>query len=968
VLPIARNPAKLAQLAELEGRMIWWAAVAGALIGWSVSYSGAFGFILGGLAGAGLGAWLRSEVRREIRDAVNQALAARPAAAAERWDGAGVVAESEPATPPSAMARAATPPPAVAEPLDQPWREELAAARDVREREYVPPEPSGPSAAEELVGRVRDWFLGGNTILRVGLVILFVGLVFLARLVGGIIPLEGRLALVGLAGAALLGFGLYKRLARPDYALHLQGAGVAVMYLTVYAAAKVWPVLPPGIAFGFMVVIASLGAALAVLQNSQTLALASFLGGYAVPVLLGGESKTPLPLFSYLTILNLAVLGIAWKKSWRPLNLLGFFASFGIATLWGLDRYSDQHFLICELFLAATVAIYLATAVLYAHNTPGKLGNFADSTLLFGTALTGFGLQAGMVHDRPYAAAWSALGFGAVYLGVTAWTMRRKDPAMRLMNESMLAIGVGFVTMAIPLALEAKWTSAAWALEGAGAFWVGSRQARWMPRAFGMTLQVLAALILFTTMQANISAVPFANNGFVGPLLIALPLLFTAWLLRTQQPHSGSAMAKGWAPAEFGLRHVWFLAGFFFAALALLHEITRALPAVTADGWPEPVFHWWQKGLLAMLAILGLMALFDRFGRAKDWATATWPGRASIAVLVLGFLYALLNDRSVLDLPDLIAWIAALGLHYRLLQRQDRAGIGRRWNGAVHTIGALLLTAMLAQCLFELIDRADLWNTSWAGVVFLIAGCAMLALLTRWAGRAAPAGPDGLGWPLDPHARAYWWRAGAVLAAMTWIGALSAAWFAEGVSDPLPYVPLLNPIDLSVALAFVALALWRQLLGTAKDLPRLGQALAGNLGLGAGAVLAFVAVNGIWVRTAHHFMGVPWDYTTLSSPTVLTGFSILWTLMAMGLMLFALRRAMRVPWLAGAVLLGVVVAKLLFVDMGQAEGWARIVAFIGVGVLMLLIGYFVPLPPRKGDEEPPRKGDEAPPRQPKENA
>jgi uncharacterized membrane protein len=171
------------------------------------------------------------------------------------------------------------------------------------------------------------------------------------------------------------------------------------------------------------------------------------------------------------------------------------------------------------------------------------------------------------------------------------------------------------------------------------------------------------------------------------------------------------------------------------------------------------------------------------------------------------------------------------------------------------------------------------------------------------------------------------------------------------VSDPLPYLPLLNPIDLSVALAFVALALWRQLLGTAKDQPRLGQALAGNLGLGAGALLGFVAVNGMWVRTAHHFMGVAWDYSTLSSPTVLTGFSILWTLLAMALMLFARARAMRVPWLAGAVLLGVVVAKLLFVDMGQAEGWARIVAFIGVGVLMLLIGYFVPLPPRKSEEK-----------------
>ncbi len=934
--------------------MIWWAAVAGALIGWTTSYMGAFGLIVGGMIGAALGAWLRSEVHREVREAMGRALSAQAIAQPERWDGGGVAAEPVPSVPDRAIPRSAAPAPQTARPLEPAWRDELAAARDTREREYVPPEPSGPSAAEELFGKVRDWFLGGNTIVRVGLVVLFVGLVFLARLVAqaGLFPIEMRLATVGLAGAALLGVGYWKRIARPDFALHLQGGGVAVMYLTVFASAKHYEVMPPGAAFGFMIVIAALGAVLAIVQNSQTLALASFLGGYAVPVLLGGDSKTPLPLFSYLTVLNVAVLVIAWKKSWRPLNLLGFFASFGIATAWGLSRYGDQHFLICEVFLAITVAIYLATAVLYAHNTPGKLGNFADSTLLFGTALTGFGLQAGMVHDKPYAGAWSALGFGAVYLGVTAWTMRRKDPAMRLMNESMLAIGVGFVTMAIPLALEAKWTSAAWALEGAGAFWVGTRQARWMPRAFGMALQVLAALILFTTLQPNVSAVPFANNGFVGPLLIALPLLLTAWLLRTEQPHSGSAVAKVWAPIEYKLRHVWFLGGFFFAALAAVNEISRALPAATADGWTVPVFAEWQANLLAMLALLGLMALFDRLGRARDWATAIWPGRASVMVLIVAFLVSLLAGRNVFDLPDLFAWIAALGLHFRLLQRQDSGATwgSKRWNGAVHTIGALLLTAMVASGLYQLINYADLWNSSWAGVVFLIAGCGMLALLTRWAGHAASAGTEGRSWPLDPHARAYWWRAAAVLALLTWIGALSAAWLAEGVSDPLPYVPLLNPIDLSVALAFVALALWRQMLGQAKELPQLGRALAGNTGLGAGALLAFVAVNGMWLRTAHHFMGVPWDYSTLSDPTVLTGFSILWTLMAMGLMLFAQRRAMRVPWLAGAVLLGVVVAKLLFVDMGQAEGWARIVAFIGVGVLMLLIGYFVPLPPRKPEE------------------
>ena len=44
-------------------------------------------------------------------------------------------------------------------------------------------------------------------------------------------------------------------------------------------------------------------------------------------------------------------------------------------------------------------------------------------------------------------------------------------------------------------------------------------------------------------------------------------------------------------------------------------------------------------------------------------------------------------------------------------------------------------------------------------------------------------------------------------------------------------------------------------------------------------------------------------------------------------------------------------AKLLLVDMSSAEGWQRIVTFIAVGILMLVIGYFVPLPPRQGEAE-----------------
>jgi uncharacterized membrane protein len=248
-----------------------------------------------------------------------------------------------------------------------------------------------------------------------------------------------------------------------------------------------------------------------------------------------------------------------------------------------------------------------------------------------------------------------------------------------------------------------------------------------------------------------------------------------------------------------------------------------------------------------------------------------------------------------------------------------------------------------------------LWGTSWSGVTFLVAVTMILFALTLWAGRAAGETRGNFAWPLDPHARAYWWIAAVPLAMLAYFGALLTAALAQGITAPLPYVPLFNPVDLSVGLALAALLLWRRMVGGAAHRPPDSLALFSPFAPAAAALLGFVAVNAIWLRTAHHWLGVEWSAETLAaSPAVQLGLAILWTLMAMTLMLLAARRASRVIWILGAGLLVLVVAKLLLVDMSSAAGWQRIATFIGVGVLMLVIGYFVPLPPRR-DETPPRK-------------
>lgn len=931
--------------------MIFWSIAAGALLGWSMADFSGFGLFLGALIGAAMGSWLRSAVRTEIAQANDLALA---------WNGP----FERPATLPDTIepmpevaprpAFEAAPEPTLARIIGD---EAPAASPSYAADE----EPLETPQGDQWLGKARDWLLGGNTIVRVGLVILFVGLTFLVRLVAhaGLLPIEARLALVATAGAALLAVGFTNRVTRPAFGLALQGTGVAVLYLTVFAAARIFGLMPPLVAFGLMILFASLGCALALLQDARGLAFTSFLGGFAVPLLLGGEAETPIGLFAYFTILNLALLAIAWRRSWRELNLLGFFATFGMAMLWGVTSYAAQHYLVCQIFLAVSMAIYLSAAVLHAGKMPGRLGNAADTTLLFGPAIAGFGLEVGLVQDRAFGSAFAALVFGAAYLAVAAYTLRRRRHEMRVVNECLLAIGVGFVTLAVPLALDARWTSSAWALEGAGAFWVGMRQARWMPRAFGLLLQLVAALILLSTLSANVSSIPFANNGFAGAALVALPLLLTAWWMRRALPHSGSAWAERYAAAEFGLRHAIFLGGFALAAIALLQEVMRQLPAATSDDFPRAVFEQHWQALLAMLALLGAAGLADWFGRRKDWTIATWPARASLPLIAMTFLVTIVMGRHVLFGPDWLAWILALGGHYALLRRSDaalhREGDGplAKWKLATHAGSVWLLTAMLADSLQLGIDRGELWGTSWAGVIFLISAVAILAGLTRWAGRAAPlAETEGLRWPLDPAARAYWWVAAVPLAVLAYVGAMTAAWKAEGVTDPLPYLPLINPIDLSVALALVALALWRRMVGTAHNRPDGAEPLLGKAAVIAGGALAFIAINGVWLRTAHHWLGVPWDAAELGqSAVVQTGLAILWTLVAMGLMLFAHRRGLRVSWLAGAGLLAVVVLKLLLLDMSNAQGWERIITFIGVGVLMLVIGYFVPLPPRRSEDE-----------------
>ena len=112
------------------------------------------------------------------------------------------------------------------------------------------------------------------------------------------------------------------------------------------------------------------------------------------------------------------------------------------------------------------------------------------------------------------------------------------------------------------------------------------------------------------------------------------------------------------------------------------------------------------------------------------------------------------------------------------------------------------------------------------------------------------------------------------------------------------------------------------------------------------AVAAFALLTAATLRATHHLGGVPWDEGLWSSNLAQTALTLVWSVLGVLGWVLGSRRGKRVLWLAGAVLMGVVLLKLLLIDRGRLGNLFGIVSFIAYGLLCTVIGYLAPAPPR----------------------
>ncbi|MEM8497723.1 MAG: DUF2339 domain-containing protein [Pseudomonadota bacterium] len=775
--------------------------------------------------------------------------------------------------------------------------------------------PAQPGPLDHFIGKAKSlvwsYFTDGNIFVRIGLLVLFFGIAFLLRYAAehSLVPLELRFIAAALVGMGLLGAGWRLKQKNRVYALLLQGGGIGIVYITIFAAFQISSLLPSALTFLLLVAFALLTAALAVMQNARGLAIFASVGGFLAPFLASSGSGNYVGLFSYFALLNVSIFIIAWKKSWRLLNLIGFVFTFLTFTTWFVFEYQREMLLPTTGFLVLFFLMYSLIGVFYALKQDHTLRGLIDGTLVFGTPVIASSLMMAMFRHYDYGIALTAAALGVYYVAISRFLWRRVGESLRLLAEAMLAIGVVFATLAIPYALDGHWTSATWALEAAGILWVSIRQQRNYAKWFAIVVQIGAGILFAVTSAGNMGDTAWFNPAFMGAVFIAMGAMITSKILYDVPSTDRSRLlhgvffvwATGWWFTGFGTQIEHYLEG--------SANVWLLLSAFTAGAlvYSNKRFEWrWNSCLLLGAALLPLL-----YAIALD---------------------AIDDGRAVLAWPALLSWCVTLAINYWIVVEVEASEWKAGFKYTLHTGFALLLALIVGFDLYHSIEN-HLPSAGSAYTALIVLPFIVMAWIALQ--RSLPA-IQRLGNGL---------QLSMLLSACVLLGFWSLAIATGNSADasPLPYLPFLNPIDLAVAATVIMMI---------KTLPAVDHQWPGsaNTAMIAIGAIAFIWLSAVLMRSIHHFLDVPYQLSALmDSAKVQTALSILWTAIGMAGMLLASKRSLRPLWIASAVLIGVVLVKMFFVDLDAAGTVERIISFMVVGGMLVALGYFSPIPDREDE-------------------
>jgi uncharacterized membrane protein len=393
-----------------------------------------------------------------------------------------------------------------------------------------PPALSIPASRASTPGQNDDGFeavIAGRWLNYVGILALLFAVTFFLKYAfdNNWVGPRGRVGIGLLMGSALYPWSHW--LLDRGYKYFSEGIaalGAAVLYLSLWAGWHYYAIFSQSSAFALMIVVTAATMIVAVGRNSERIAFLALIGGLITPLLVSTGENHEVALFTYLIILGAGVLGIAWVRNWKSLPPAQFVATLIYFWGWYGDFYRDDE-LTTTIVFATGFFILFATLPVVRSWRQGELSGLESGIVLVNSLAYLVALRQMLWPQNRWALTVAVLALAAAHLGAERLLPEKRGGELRVVRILYAGLALTFVTLAIPIRLEGRWITIAWAVEGAVLIWSGLRVRFAAMRWVGF---VMFAIVAGRLAVISIPAGDFLLNARFATFAIAVACILAA--------------------------------------------------------------------------------------------------------------------------------------------------------------------------------------------------------------------------------------------------------------------------------------------------------------------------------------------------------------------------------------------------------------------------------------------------------
>jgi len=332
---------------------------------------------------------------------------------------------------------------------------------------------------EEEPSRTREeWetFIGGKLLNRIGAFALILGIGFFLKYAFDQNWISETVRVLIGAFVGLTCLGLAYRTHKKGFRIFAQGlvgAGISILYLSVYASFNFYQLMPQWIAFLLMAFVTALTLGIVLFYNSLAVALLGWAGGFLTPIMLSTGQANEVGLFTYIVLLDLGILALLVKRDvWTILEPLTLLATWSIYFLWHFEFYSSDKLFPTVLFITFFWILFHTRDVIRMLISPQTKSVIHHVVSSLNIALFYPVLYTILNIDHHEWMAPATLLVGAVYL-VTVLAIKKKTEVTAVLHPQFILTSIALLVVATFIQYHDFTTVILWSIEAIAIVWCG---------------------------------------------------------------------------------------------------------------------------------------------------------------------------------------------------------------------------------------------------------------------------------------------------------------------------------------------------------------------------------------------------------------------------------------------------------------------------------------------------------------